>query len=562
MSSEKKRGFGVFKVLAVIVVLLIVAVAALPFLIDANKYRPRLESEITGALGREVKIGNISLSLLKGGLSADDISIADDPAFSQSPFVKANSLQIGVELKPLIFSRAVHVTRVSLERPEITLVRSAAGDWNFSGIGGKGREHPKASERSVEPASDRSGPEVTVSLLKISNGRISVIRRGARANPRVYDNVNIEVRDLSFTSVMPFTMSAGLPGGGSAQLDGKAGPINSADVSLTPISAALKIKGLDLIASGFVEPDSGLTGIVDFDGSLNSDGRQIQSRGRADAGKLRIIKTGSPASKPISLEYAAAYDIRKQSGNLSDAKVEFGKAVAHLSGSYDMHGESTILKARLRGENMPAQDLEALLPAIGMTLPRGASLEGGTLNADLTADGPIERLVTSGTVDIAKAKLTGFDLGSKMTAVASLAGIKPSSVTEIEKFASELRLEPEGIQANNLVLIVPSLGQLTGSGTVGANNSLDFKMTAKLNTGTGVVGSLTRLAGVKTGSDVGVPFFVRGTTSDPKFIPDTKGIAGGLLDSALSGKDAKAGETGKGQSLGDTLRGLLKKKKP
>ena len=560
MRGEKKKGFRIFKILALIVVLLLVATIALPFLIDANQFRPKLETEIKDALGREVKVGNLKLSLLSGGVAADDISIADDPAFSRSSFVRAKSLQVGVELKPLIFSKAVHVTRVLLDQPEITLIRSVAGEWNFSSIGG--RDHPKTLEKPVETASDSPSRDVTISLLKVTNGRITMLRGGARAEPRIYDRVEIEARDLSYASVMPFTLSAGLPGGGNVKLDGKAGPINRADVSLTPLSGTLTLNRLDLIASGFIEPNSGLAGLIDFSGTLSSDGRRMQSQGRAMADRLQIIKTGSPASKPIFLDYTATYDIKNQTGDLSQAKVEFGKAAAHLSGNFDLRGESIVLKTKLSGENMPAQDLEALLPAIGMTLPKGAALEGGILNADLTAEGPVERLVTTGTVEIANTRLSGFDLGSKIASVVPLAGIKASTLTEIKKLAADLRLAQDGIQANNLVLAVPSLGQLSGSGTVGANNSLDFKMIVKLNTAGGVVGDLTRLAGVKTVYEVEVPFFIRGTTSDPKFIPYAKGVATGLLDSALSGKGAKSGDNTQGQSLGDTLRGLFKKRKP
>ena len=87
----------------------------------------RLESDLTAALGRPVKVGNLSLSLLSGSVAADDISIADDPAFSQSPFVQAKSLKVGVELIPLIFSKTLNVTDLTLNQPEISLVKSA--EW-------------------------------------------------------------------------------------------------------------------------------------------------------------------------------------------------------------------------------------------------------------------------------------------------------------------------------------------------------------------------------------------------------------------------------------------------
>src|ERR1700746_2200140 len=121
-----------FKILGIVIVLLIIVVIAIPFFIDANTFRPKLESELTDSLGREVKVGNLSLSLFQGAVSADNISIADDPKFSKSPFVQAKALKVGVEMMPLIFSKTLNVTELTLNQPEISLVKSENGEkWNF-----------------------------------------------------------------------------------------------------------------------------------------------------------------------------------------------------------------------------------------------------------------------------------------------------------------------------------------------------------------------------------------------------------------------------------------------
>jgi len=75
--------------------------------------------------------------------------------------------------------------------------------------------------------------------------------------------------------------------------------------------------------------------------------------------------------------------------------------------------------------------------------------------------------------------------------------------------------------------------------------------------GSSVTG-LTQMAGMgsKGGS---IPFFIQGTTSDPKFVPDVKGMAGGLLQGVLGGKGAAGDQK---NSLGDALGGLFGKKKP
>ena len=95
----------IFLIFGIVLALLLVTAVALPFLIDPNDFRPMLESNLSGALGRQVKLGDLKLAILAGAISASDLSVADDPAYSRTPFVQAKSLNIGVELWPLIASR-------------------------------------------------------------------------------------------------------------------------------------------------------------------------------------------------------------------------------------------------------------------------------------------------------------------------------------------------------------------------------------------------------------------------------------------------------------------------
>ena len=91
-----------------------VAVAALALFFDVNQFRPMLGTRLSDALGREVKIGKLKLALFSGAVAASDLAIADDSSFSPKPFLTARSLDLGVDLKALIFDRKLHVTRQSL----------------------------------------------------------------------------------------------------------------------------------------------------------------------------------------------------------------------------------------------------------------------------------------------------------------------------------------------------------------------------------------------------------------------------------------------------------------
>src|SRR6267143_3961981 len=124
------------KIVLAVVGVLVVVVLVVPFLIPVNQFRPTIEEKASAALGRKVQLGNISLSLISGSLSAENLSIGDDPKFSSSPFLTARSLKVGVEMIPLIFSKTLNVTGVTIDSPQVTLLHNAAGLWNYSSLGG------------------------------------------------------------------------------------------------------------------------------------------------------------------------------------------------------------------------------------------------------------------------------------------------------------------------------------------------------------------------------------------------------------------------------------------
>jgi AsmA protein len=233
---------------AIVAGALLLLLILIPFFVDVNAFRPKLESELTSALGRQVKVGNLSLSLFSGSVTADDISISDDPSFSQNPFVTAKSLQVGVEVMPLIFSKTLHITGITLKEPQITLLRGPGDRWNFSSIGAN-----SASSQTPQSGESSSGP-LSVDKLKVDAGSVVVGTANSAEKPHTYTKVDVEVTNFSSTSQFPFTLSAEAPGGGDIKLKGKCGPINAGNTSETPLDASLTINKLDLAASGFVPP--------------------------------------------------------------------------------------------------------------------------------------------------------------------------------------------------------------------------------------------------------------------------------------------------------------------
>jgi AsmA protein len=354
-------------------------------------------------------------------------------------------------------------------------------------------------------------------------------------------------------------MTANLPAGGSLKLDGKAGPINSSDVSASPLEAQVHVKGLDLAASGFVDPSTGIAGLADFDGTLSSDGKLARTSGTLKADKLKLASKGSPAGRPVEIKYATDYDLQKQSGTLTQGDVSLGKALAKLTGTYQSQGESTLLNMKLNADGMPVDDLQAMLPALGIILPSGSSLQGGTLSANLGIAGPADKLVITGPIRLAQTKLARFNLASKMSAISALSGTQTGSDTSIQNLSTDARVAPEGVRTQNINLTIPALGTVTGDGTISPGGALNYKMNASLSGG--AVTGLTQLAGIG-GKGGSIPFFIQGTTSDPKFMPDVEGMVGSQLKGGLGGLlGGQKGKTPSGNSAVDALGGLFGKKK-
>ena len=525
--------------IAIGVAAFVVLLLLLPLLINVNSFRPKIESELSNALGRKVEVGDLSLSILGGRVSAANIRIADDPAFSTSPFLTAKSLKIGVELMPLIFSKQLNITGLTLDEPSIMLLSGPNGKWNFSSLAATSTETAPTSGGA--PSGSLSVEELTVTEGKLLVGKVN-----SSAKPLTIDDVNIEVRNFSATTQFPFTLSAALPGSGNLKVEGKAGPLSPAGI---PLQVTLKLQKLDLAALA----DPSLGGIGNLDGKLDSDGKTAKVNGTLSLDKLKLSPKGAPAGRSIEVKFVLDHDLSRQAGTISQGEVAAGKAVAHLTGSYQAAGDATVVNLKLNAPALPVEEVGALLPALGVTLPAGSGLKGGTMSAALAITGPMDKLVVEGPVKLENSKLEGFDLGSKLSALSAFSGKAAGSRdTTIQNASAGARVAPEGTRVDSINVTVPSLGVLTGAGTVSASGALNFKMVAELS---GAGERVERLGRREGSSGGGIPFTIEGTTADPKFVPDVKGVAGSAAKQAISGK---IGPQGEGSTKG--LGGMLKKR--
>ncbi len=575
------------KWVAIAVVGLLAVLIIVPFLIPVNKFRPTIEQKASASLGRKVELGNLSLSLLSGSLGIDNLSIADDPKFNNGPFLTAKSVKVGVELMPLIFSQQVNVTGIEIADAQVTLLKNPSGKWNFSSIGGNG------APSSTSGSSNKTAESLSIKTLELKDGQITLGTTTSQKRT-VYTPVNLTAHDVAMNNSFPVEFSMGLPGGGTMKIDGKVGPVDQKDAALTPQDVKLNISNLNLASTGFLDPSMGLGGIVDMDATLVSQGGAMATKGTMKLSKAVLVAGGQASGVPLTLDFDSKYDLQNGTGVINPSVAKIGNAKSNLSGTYKSEGDAFVVDLKVDGQNLPATDLEAFLPALGINLPSGSKLTAGTLSANLHVTGPTNKLVTDGTIGLFNGKLAGFNLGSKMAAVESLAGIKTGNDLDIEKFTSNVHMAPTGLKADNMDLVVPSLGTVVGGGTLDSKNNMNFNLVATVNSsvvsaaagaaGGAATGALNSALGGALGGGaancksggIKVPLQVHGTTANPQFTPDVGGATASLLKSQLSCAGGGTGGLATGLSgvaggnpaaagaLNNALGGLLggKKKKP
>jgi len=471
----------------------------------------------------------------------------------------------------------MHVTKLLVDTPKLTIVQS------------NGPKQVKPKDPNAEGASMLNS--LSVDDAQIKNGTITLATAG-KPGSAVYSQVNAQVTNLSPKTASPFSLSGQLPNGGSVSANGTAGPFNQANNASTPLNAQVNLKHVEIGTAGVVPPDAGISGVADVQAKIQSNGQTLNAQGAATVAGIKLAKDGVPSAKPVQLQFTLTQNEQVMSGEVQQAVITIGSAVINLSGTYQSTGPSTGLNLKVVGNGVSINELEAFLPALGVHLPQGSRLQGGTLTTALAVTGTTATPVISGPVKINNTQLAGFDLGSKLQTLSKFTGGRITSATgsgtTIRSLSMNVREEGGNIRTDNIALDVAGVGTATGAGTVSAGGALAYNVVLKLtglsvggggtqqaSSGGGAAGLAGALGGFIPGGSAGgaalgglaggvlkagIPVAIGGTTSNPTFSPNVAGLATGVGASAAQGL---LGGKGNGKTppnpLGNALGGLFGK---
>ncbi|HEU5179905.1 MAG TPA: AsmA-like C-terminal region-containing protein [Candidatus Polarisedimenticolia bacterium] len=390
MSPGIRRASWIAGVLVIVSVALAIAI---PFFVDVNTYRGRIETEAEAILGRDVTLGTMKLTLLPiPGLSVKPLSIASDQK-GDPPFLNAEALSAHARLMPLLQGK-IAIASFTAHRPQLYLHRYADGHTNLPDLSG-GAEKARAQEASGSAASDGG---MSLAKLRIEGASLKVVDDAVVPGSTVttvLPNVDIALDDFASDGPFRMKLSAALPPRSSGSLvvqgtvalppsaGGPAPGESSLDMKLDkfqPSAFAPYIMWLAGIepplgsASGKVHLNARLASTPEGVWKTEGDGRlegDLELRGVT----VRPTAKGAKAVRAGDLDLKAQAAI-KEGGNrieLSSFEAKTGKTRLEAAGTMLRGTRGSNVDVTVKPSQVMAEDLVTVAALVGVELPAGLS---------------------------------------------------------------------------------------------------------------------------------------------------------------------------------------------
>lgn len=191
-----------FKILLVIITGLIlviaVAVIALPFVINPNDFKPQIAAAVKDKIGRELTLeGELTLSVFPWlGVSTGKMALSNAPGFQNRPFAEIESGDVKVKLLPLLMSKKIEVSRIVLKGLALNLEKNPQGVSNWADLTAPEKNQPTSTVDGNKPVSDKA-PTSALAVLAIGG----IVLENAHIN---WDDQaggkHIQIKDLNLNS--------------------------------------------------------------------------------------------------------------------------------------------------------------------------------------------------------------------------------------------------------------------------------------------------------------------------------------------------------------------------
>ena len=426
-------------VVGIIVFVIVIAVVVVLAVFNPNDYKATIQTKLEQQLGRKVSLGDMSLGIFPLRFKVANLSIADDPKFSNDPFIQTQLLSVSVKLLPLL-SKSVEVDSLSLERPNVNLIRNAKGVWNFASLGQTSATEaaPPAKTPSAPPAktapasSSSSSSEQGFSLgeLAINDGQVAITDLQDKRPKTVYDHIDLKLTDFAPTTPFNVEASVHLPGSGNQEvgLKGKGGPLLHDNPAATPFKGSLDLKNVEIAglqkflqSPALVKTDgivSGHTDIANENGKVSANGQMT-----VDKPKLHGIDVGYP----INADYNVSEDLTNDLLHIDKGAIKLGQTPINVTGTVNHKPTPAQLDVVLKANNVAIAEIARLAAAAGIAFAPGTTVNG-QINADIKAQGSADKVALNGTIAGSNIQVSGKDIAKPVEVKAVNIAMTPTEI--------------------------------------------------------------------------------------------------------------------------------------
>jgi uncharacterized protein involved in outer membrane biogenesis len=282
--------------LTTIVVTVLAALFAVPYIVDWNDYRSAFEAQAAKIVGRPVRVaGNIDLTILPVPvLNVRGLRIADEFGKFDKPFAEVEGLNVTLALPPLL-SGTIEAKSIELDQPVIRLKIDEFGEGTWQSIGPHGFDIPLPVR------------EVILNSVEINDGTVE-LRNGRETAARRVHRVSGTFSAESLTGPFRFVGSA-TTGGEEREIKLSAGQIRGSTLRLKA-----SLRSADGVSLYQLDGDvKGLDGPIHYVGpvaarlALDTDAKKAKTGQLAEPMPGKAVELR--ASSKITLEDAKLDDI-------------------------------------------------------------------------------------------------------------------------------------------------------------------------------------------------------------------------------------------------------------
>jgi uncharacterized protein involved in outer membrane biogenesis len=597
------------KILLGVLVLLFLAVLALPYFINVDSYRGTIADAIAKQTGRKVTLGPIHARLFPGaGVTVAQLHIGNPSGFPMGDLVGADEIRVNVSLAPLLHG-VVHVNSVDLVRPKLIILTDSHGKNNYtfdSSDSAKSADSSSGMSLDQIDSINLTGAEIVVgSVLRgqaapLSDTKgINITLHNFAVSPmRMHDwraESNLSSVTLSLSGwkdpiafrTGQFTLAGGkLDAQFVADLATAAdikGTVNVPDfehpqVNFEMSSSQLDIDKLIAVAgSGPSGPAAGETEPGSTASSPSKPAPKTPTKTGANGQPMPAANAAAPAPSTSSELVARGHiNLEKITTNpylVGPANVEvrvYNDRAELWPISIGMYGGTLQISSRVDRVTVPARftaNVQMRNLDVAKVLDASPSARGkmsgiGELDLQLLgnlSDAWKKTLTGTGKFAVRNGHLPGVNLAGAAESVLKMAGARgdtPFTVLEGDMAIADQRVASKQIHLDS------SAGVLDLRGSVGLDGSLDYQGTVVVNPasalGSGKAGSIVGgLIGNRVGK-ISVPVALAGTIESPKVRPGA-GVPGFGTPSTASGSTPAATPPAVQNDL-NSIKNLFKKK--